>query len=51
MLHSVMTTVLPFAPAAKVRDDQQLAAACAAGDTQVFEEIYRRFGDRMKSIA
>jgi RNA polymerase sigma factor (sigma-70 family) len=51
MLHSVMTPVLQFAPAAKVRDDQQLAAACAAGDTQVFEEIYRRFGDRMKSIA
>ncbi len=51
MLHSVMTPVLPFAPAAKVRDDQQLAAACAAGDTRVFEEIYRRFGDRMKSIA
>jgi RNA polymerase sigma-70 factor, ECF subfamily len=32
-------------------DDRQLAAACARGDSHVFEEIYRRFGDRMKSIA
>lgn len=32
-------------------EDRRLAAACAAGDTTVFEEIYRRFGDRMKSIA
>ncbi|HEX8253019.1 MAG TPA: RNA polymerase sigma factor [Thermoanaerobaculia bacterium] len=36
------------APAA---DDQRLAAGCAAGDSRVFEEIYRRYGDRMKSIA
>jgi len=32
-------------------DDRRLAAACAAGDTGVFEELYRRFGDRMKSMA
>ena len=32
-------------------DDRSLAAACADGDPLVFEEIYRRFGDRMKSIA
>ena len=32
-------------------EDRRLAAACAAGDAKVFEEIYRRFGDRMKSIA
>jgi RNA polymerase sigma-70 factor (ECF subfamily) len=32
-------------------DDRRLAAACAAGETGVFEELYRRFGDRMKSIA
>jgi RNA polymerase sigma-70 factor (ECF subfamily) len=53
MLHSVMTPMLQLGAATEkpVRDDQQLAAACAAGDTQVFEEIYRRFGDRMKSIA
>ena len=34
-----------------VADDVRLAAACAAGDTGVFEEIYRRFGDRLKSVA
>ncbi|HEY0139383.1 MAG TPA: RNA polymerase sigma factor [Thermoanaerobaculia bacterium] len=32
-------------------EDRRLAAACAAGDAKVFEEIYRRYGDRMKSIA
>ena len=32
-------------------DDQRLASGCAAGDTKIFEEIYRRFGERMKSIA
>src|SRR5687767_12537158 len=31
--------------------DRQMAAACAAGDTTVFEQIYRSHGDRMKSIA
>jgi RNA polymerase sigma-70 factor (ECF subfamily) len=32
-------------------DDRRLAAACAAGDSRVFEDIYQRHGDRMKSIA
>ena len=32
-------------------DDRRLAERCAAGDTGVFEELYRRFGDKMKSIA
>ena len=32
-------------------DDQRLAAACAAGDMRIFEELYGRFGERMKSIA
>lgn len=32
-------------------EDRRLAAACAQGDARVFEDIYRRFGDRMKSIA
>ena len=36
---------------AGIGDDHRLAAACAAGDPEVFEEIYRRLGDRMKSIA
>ena len=34
-----------------VAEDLRLAAACAAGDTRVFEEIYRRFGNRLKSVA
>lgn len=37
--------------AASASDDLRLAAGCAAGDTRIFEEIYRRFGDRMKSLA
>lgn len=32
-------------------DDRQLAAACAAGDSTVFERLYRDHGTRMKSIA
>jgi len=52
MLHATMTPMLQIAAKpAQESDDHRLAAACAAGDTHVFEEIYRRFGDRMKSIA
>ncbi|HEX6178197.1 MAG TPA: RNA polymerase sigma factor [Thermoanaerobaculia bacterium] len=32
-------------------EDSRLAARCAKGDSQVFEELYRRFGDRLKSVA
>lgn len=32
-------------------EDRRLAEACAAGDTRVFEELYRKFGERMKSVA
>ncbi len=35
----------------EARDDRQLAAACAAGETSVFEQIYRQYGDKLKSIA
>src|SRR5438874_10478409 len=41
--------VKKFAP--RSTDDRRLATACAAGDTLVFEELYRAHGDRMKSIA
>jgi RNA polymerase sigma factor (sigma-70 family) len=52
MLHATMTPMLQIAAKpAQESDDHRLAVACAAGDTHVFEEIYRRFGDRMKSIA
>ena len=32
-------------------DDLRLARACAAGNTDAFERIYRLHGDHMKSIA
>ncbi len=32
-------------------DDRQLAMACATGDARAFETVYRRFGEKMKSIA
>lgn len=44
------TTMIPASAPSGV-EDRRLASACAAGDPRVFEEIYRRFGDRMKSIA
>jgi RNA polymerase sigma-70 factor (ECF subfamily) len=53
MLQAVMTTSMM--PATVTRssadDDRRLAGGCAAGDTKVFEELYGRFGERMKSIA
>ena len=36
---------------AETHDDRRMAAACAAGDSQVFEQIYRTHGRKMKSIA
>ena len=36
---------------AALNDDRRLAAACAAGDPLVFEDIYNRFASRLKSIA
>lgn len=32
-------------------DDARMAEACARGDSAAFEEIYRRHGERMKSVA
>jgi RNA polymerase sigma factor (sigma-70 family) len=52
MLQAALTgTIVPMRESATSAEDLRLAAACAAGDTKIFEEIYRRFGDRMKSIA
>jgi len=52
MLQAAITTgTLPMTGRAISTEDRRLAAACAAGDTKIFEELYRRFGDRMKSIA
>src|SRR4051794_23316141 len=46
-----LTPVAPVAPRPTREDDHRLAAACAGGDTLAFEDLYRRFGDRLKSIA
>jgi len=51
MLQAAITGILPMTGHASSAEDRRLAAACAAGDTKIFEELYRRFGDRMKSIA
>jgi RNA polymerase sigma-70 factor, ECF subfamily len=52
MLQAAMTGMLHATTSAPPRaEDSQLAAACAIGDAKVFEDIYRRFGDKMKSIA
>jgi RNA polymerase sigma-70 factor (ECF subfamily) len=51
-------TVMPLAvdlprpvTTATQTDDLQLAGGCAAGESDAFAEVYRRFGERMKSIA
>jgi RNA polymerase sigma-70 factor (ECF subfamily) len=36
---------------ADTHDDRRMAAACAAGDSLVFEQIYRQHAKKMKSIA
>lgn len=47
-----MTGILPVPIATSPgSDDLRIAEACAAGDPHAFEEIYRRFGERMKSVA
>jgi RNA polymerase sigma-70 factor (ECF subfamily) len=56
MLQAVMTSTLTgtgpaVVPSVGTADDRRLASGCAVGDTAIFEEIYRRFGDRMKSVA
>jgi RNA polymerase sigma-70 factor (ECF subfamily) len=54
MLQAVMTSAFSTpapSPPQMGAEDRRLAEACAAGDTKVFEELYRKFGDRMKSVA
>ena len=41
----------PVITSATQPDDLQLAAGCAGGDSDAYAEVYRRFGERMKSIA
>jgi RNA polymerase sigma-70 factor (ECF subfamily) len=46
------TTLPPVAAAPRPtrEEDNRIARACAAGDAAAFEELYRRFGERLKSI-
>src|SRR5258708_22063451 len=48
---TTLPPVTPVMPRPAREDDHRIAAACAAGDTAAFEDLYRRFGDRLKSIA
>ena len=41
----------PVITSATQTDDLRLAGGCAAGDSDCFAEVVRRFGERMKSIA
>ena len=49
-MHGVAAALMSM-PRITSNEDIRLASGCAAGDTGVFEEIYRQHGDRMKSIA
>ncbi len=50
---AAVTTLPPVAAAPRParEEDNRLARACAAGDGAAFEELYRRYGERLKSIA
>jgi RNA polymerase sigma-70 factor (ECF subfamily) len=48
---ATLTGTISVLPTNINAEDRRLAAGCAAGEPRVFEEIYRRFADRMKSIA
>jgi RNA polymerase sigma-70 factor, ECF subfamily len=49
-MHGVAAALMTM-PRITSNEDFRLAKGCAAGDTGVFEEIYRQHGERMKSIA
>lgn len=47
-----MTSILPVTASSSTgEEDRRLATGCAAGDARVFEDIYAKLGERMKSIA
>ena len=50
MLEAVLD-VMPRSVSRSLDEERGLASRCANGDPLVFEEIYRRYGDRMKSVA
>ena len=41
----------PVTTSATHTDDLRLATGCAGGESDAYAEVYRRFGERMKSIA
>jgi RNA polymerase sigma-70 factor (ECF subfamily) len=47
----VTLTIAPQSTPRLSEDDLRLARACAEGDSEVFAAIYRKHGERMKSIA
>jgi RNA polymerase sigma-70 factor (ECF subfamily) len=47
----ISATMQLVRPGGEPIDDRKLAASCADGETSAFEEIYRRWGKRMKSVA
>ena len=51
MLQAALNGMLDVPHTTGNTDDLRMAAECAGGETRVFEELYRRFGTRMKSIA
>jgi RNA polymerase sigma-70 factor (ECF subfamily) len=51
MLQAVMTSTFVSEIPARDAEDRRTAEACAAGEPGIFEKIYQRYGDRMKSIA
>jgi RNA polymerase sigma-70 factor (ECF subfamily) len=52
MLESIVADVIPLGGATGPGgDDLHLMRRCSSGDTAAFEEIYRRFGDRLKRLA
>src|SRR5258708_24804076 len=46
---TTLPPVTPVMPRPAREDDHRIAAACAAGDTVAFEDLYRRFRDPFKS--
>ena len=50
-LPSLITSNTPKRESALSEHDLRLASACAAGDSDVFAELYRTHSDRMKSVA
>lgn len=51
LTNSVNLTIAPQSTPRMSEEDLRMARACADGDSDVFAAIYRKHGERMKSIA